>query len=151
MLVPFSFFLFVWILECPYIPKFKTEKIRTLSKYYYFIHPISIVIVEQVALGFHMDLLSSGILSLLLIILLTHVLSNAIISTKAILHKRYIFAACIGGLVISFVIASFYFLLKSSDVHNKFEFVPCLWMCFSFIVYRALLTTKVENQYFNEP
>lgn len=133
MLLPFSFFLFLWLLSFPYRPKKETKKLREWSKYYYFVHPVCIVIMEQIGVSFGLTWLSSGVLSLLLILALTHLLSVLIVRMKKPIALRRILLSAIGGLILAFVCASVFFLFKKADLVIKFEFVPCLWFVSSFI------------------
>lgn len=138
MLVPFSFFFFLSILFFPYTPKHDTKKVRELSKYYYFIHPVCIVIIEEIGFAFHLNILSSGLISLLLIVLLTHLLSSMVIKIKSSLKVSFVILASLFGMLITFIIAGLLFFAKSTDVIIKFEFVPCLWFYFSFLMYYLL-------------
>lgn len=139
ILVPFSFFFFLSVLSFPIYPKFNTGKIRELSKFYYFVHPICIVIVEEIGNAFKLDFLSSGILSFLLILLLTHLFSLSIIHIQKGSFKRASMAlSVIIGVVVTLIIATIIYQFKILDVVLKFELVPCLWIFSSFIVYFLL-------------
>lgn len=139
MLIPFSIFFFRWIMLFPYTLHFQTKKIRELSKYYYFVHPISIVIVEEIGSGFGLQQMSSGIISLLLVIVLTHILSSIIIMIKSPLNKYSILLASLLGIVATMILAGIFFQFKLNEVTVKFELVPCLWVYFSFIMYYILM------------
>lgn len=144
MLVPFSFFFFLWVLRCPYIPKYETGKIRKLSKYYYFVHPVCIVIIEEVGRGLGVNILSSGVISLLLVILLTHLLSSMIIKIKYPLKRGFLILTPLIGVIVTMILASVFFTLKLDTVIIKFELVPCLWFYSSFVAYYIL--TKNDNR-----
>lgn len=144
MLIPFSFFFFIWILYFPYTPQYDTKRIRNLSKYYYFIHPVSIVIIEEICLGLGINWLSSGIISLLLVILLTHILSSMVMKINWPLRKSFLFIAPFIGMFITMVIAGIFYLVKPSEIIIKFELVPCIWFYTSFVVYYML--TKHNNK-----
>lgn len=144
MLVPFSFFLFISLLFFPYTPKCETRKFRDLSKYYYFVHPVCIVIIEEIGTAFHIDILSSGLLSLLLVILLTHSLSSMIIGMKGVLQTSCILSSALFGVIATCIVSGLFFLVKPADIVIKFEFVPCLWFYFSFMMYSVML--KVYNK-----
>lgn len=135
MLVPFSFFLFIWILSFPYKPQIDTKNIRELSKNYYFIHPVCIVIVEAIGLAYDVDFLTAGVISLLCIVLLTHILSRMIISFKRPIIYSYILLASILGIIVTGVLAGVFYQFKIQDIMVKFEFVPCLWFYSSFTLY----------------
>lgn len=138
MLIPFSFFFFRWIMLFPYTLNFETKKIRELSKYYYFVHPVSVVIIEEIGSGLGVQLISSGIISLLLVIVLTHILSSIIIMIKSPLNKWFILLASLLGIVTTMILAGIFFCFKLNEVIIKFELVPCLWFYSSFIMYYML-------------
>ncbi|MFQ6861278.1 MAG: acyltransferase family protein [Beduini sp.] len=138
MLVPFSFFFFIWLLSVPYTPKYDTKKIRGLSKYYYFIHPVCIVIVEEIGRAYSLDIFSSGIISLLFVVMLTHLLSCMMLKIKTPLRKVTLLWAALLGIGLTFIIASTFFWFKPMDIVIKFELVPCLWFYCSFILYYIL-------------
>lgn len=143
MLIPFGFFFFLWILSLRRVPKFDTRKIRELSKYYYFIHPISIVIVEEIGKAFHWNILSSGIVSFLLILLLTHVLCLAVISVqRQPLKHSLILLAALCGMVVTFLFSGLLYQFKPDGVLVKFELVTCLWVFTSFGMYALLFRRK---------
>lgn len=144
MLAPFSFFFFLLILYFPYTPKFDTRKFRELSKYYYFIHPISIVIVEETVKAFNIDILSSDIASLLLILFLTHILCSAIILIKMPLRHLFILISAFVGIIMTTVLAGLFYWFKPNNILVKFELVPCLWVFLSFVVY--ILVSKLKNR-----
>lgn len=133
-LIPFSFFFFLWILSFPYRPKKDTEKIRELSKYYYFVHPVCAVIIGQVGLAYDIDFLSSGLASFLLIVLLTHLLSTCIAEMQKPLPYLQIFFSALFGLLIAFVLCGIILPFKATDTVIKFEFVPCIWFFSSFLM-----------------
>lgn len=137
MLVPFSFCFFIGVISLPYVFQCDTKKYRELSKYYYFVHPVCIVIVEEVGLAFDLDFLRAGILSLLLIILLTHALSSCIVSFCQIKKSRVLIAAIL-GMGTTFILASLFFWIKPATIVVKFELVPCLWFFTSFCMYFVL-------------
>lgn len=131
-LIPFSFFFFLWILSSPRKLKRDTRRIRELSKYYYFVHPVCIVMIEQLGAAYDIAFLSSGLISFLLILGFTHLLSTCILYMKKELTASRVIASALCGLMITFILASMIFLLKLSDVILKFEFVPCIWFASSF-------------------
>lgn len=142
MLMPFIFFFFIWMLRFPYIPKFDTKKIRNLSKYYYFTHPVSIVIVEEIIRGLGFKMSSLGLISLLLVILLTHILSTFLIRIQRPLKKPLVVFALFIGIFITILIASIFFTFKSDEIIVKFELVPCLWFYSSFMAYCILMKQR---------
>lgn len=143
MLIPFSFFFFLWVLSFPHTPSFDTAKIRELSKYYYFVHPICIVIVEELLKAFHVSFPGSGVISFLLILLLTHLLCLTIIAIKRqSLRLPFIPFAVLGGIIDTFLSAGLVYQLKAPDTQMKFELVPCLLVFFSFITYFLLIRHK---------
>lgn len=139
MLVPFSFFFFLWILTYPMTPKFDTRRLRNLSKYYYFVHPVCVIIIEEISHGLGIELLSSGLLSLLLIILLTHLLCVMILEIKWPLKNSFLFIAGLGGLICTMILAGIFFYFKPSELIVKFELVPCLWFYTAFVIYYLLV------------
>ncbi|WP_416325809.1 acyltransferase family protein [[Eubacterium] hominis] len=146
MLIPFSFFFFQWILVCPITFKFHTKKLRELSKYYYFIHPVCIVIVEEIGQGLGLPLLSSGIISLLLIILLTQMVSSLIIKTKHPLNKPFVLLSPLLGMLVTMLLASIFFSFKLDEIMIKFELVPCLWFYSSFLIYGILSRIRIDKK-----
>lgn len=102
------------------------KNVRSLSKYYYFIHPVCIVIIEQIGIAFELHFLSSGLVSFLLILILTHILSLFMINIQN--YKAYLCIICsaISGLIITVFLTSLIFFFKNNEI-IKFEFVPCLW------------------------
>lgn len=148
MLLPFSFFFFLWILTCSYTPKFDTKKIRNLSKYYYFVHPVCIVIIEEIAFGLNMNLIH-GLIALLLVIILTHLLSVMIIQVNKPLHIRSMIFSSIVGMAVTFILASIFFCLKPDEIIVKFELVPCIWFYSSFTIYYMIRTSSKMFVIFN--
>ncbi|MFQ9922966.1 MAG: acyltransferase [Beduini sp.] len=146
MLVPFSFFFFIWLLSIPYAPKCDTKKFRRLSKYYYFIHPVCIILVEEIGHAYQIDFLSSGMISLLLVILLTHILSCMILEIKRPQKRSTLLYAALLGMAATFIIATIFFLFKPLDTVIKFEFVPCLWFYCSFVMYVLLWRQGNKNK-----
>lgn len=146
MLIPFSFFFFRWIMLFPYTLHFETKKIRELSKYYYFVHPVSIVIIEEIGSGLGLQLISSGIISLLLVIALTYILSSIIIMIKFPLNKWFLLLASLLGIVTTMILAGIFFCFKLNEVIVKFELVPCLWFYSSFIMYYILMKSTAKKQ-----
>ena len=143
MLVPFSFFLVLCVLSFTVTPKFDTRKIRELSKYYYFVHPVCIVMVEEIGKAFHINILSSGIVSFLLVFLLTHVLCLAIIIIQQQkLKYSFIALAALLGIAVTFILATVIYQFKLADIIVKFELVPCLWVFSSFGIYFLLFQWK---------
>lgn len=145
MLIPFIFFLFIWVLVFPYTPKFDTKRIRNLSKYYYFIHPVCIVIVEEMTRGLGVDVLNYGFINLVLVIFFTHILSSFIITICYPLKKSFVLLSLFIGVLITIVIASIFFLVKSSEIAVKFELVPCLWFYSSFMTYYIVTKLSAVN------
>lgn len=146
-LIPFSFFFFLWMLSFPYKPKNDTTKIRELFKYYYFVHPVCIVIIEQLGVAFKISFLSSGVFSFILIVIITHLLSKCIINIKKHLTCLRVAFSILIGLIPTFIISSIIFLLKDPDIILKFEFVTCLWFACSFIM--CYLLSKKNNTVIN--
>ena len=146
MLIPFSFFFFQWIMIFPYTFNFETKRVRELSKYYYFVHPVSIVIIEEIGRGLRLQLLSSGVISLLLVILLTHILSSIIIKIKYPVKKHLLLLAALLGMGATMILAGIFFCWKLNTVIIKFELVPCLWFYSSFVIYYILVKRRVENK-----
>lgn len=135
MLLPFSFFFFLWVLSFPIVPAFDTRKLRELSKYYYFVHPVCIVIVEEIGKAFQLPYLSTGLLSLLLILVMTQLISTFVISIHQVsLKRRTIFYALFFGMFITSIVASLFYELKSPDILIKFEWVSCVCFVTSFSV-----------------
>lgn len=147
MLVPFSFFFFLWILSFPYVPKFDTKRLRELSKYYYFIHPVCIVIIEEVGKAFHLPYLSTGLISLLLIFFMTHLISTfAIAINQVSLKRRTIFYAIFFGMFITSIVAGMFYEMKSPDILIKFEWVSCVCFITSFSVCYLLSLLVKQNK-----
>lgn len=146
MLIPFSYFFFQWIMIFPYTFNFETKRVRELSKYYYFVHPVCIVIIEEVGRGLGLQLLSSGVISLLLVILLTHILSSIIIKIKYPIKKHLLLLAALLGMGATMILAGMFFCWKLNAVIIKFELVPCLWFYSSFVIYYLLGKRRVENK-----
>lgn len=140
MLLPFSFTLFLSLLYSPVKIKIQTDQLRNLSKYYYFIHPIIIVIVEEIGKAFDAKFLSTGIISFIIVLLLTHFLSKIIVN---ILCKKISYAviASIFSIVMIGLLCGFIFLVKNESTMIKFEFVPCLWIASSLFIF-ALISKK---------
>lgn len=145
MLVPFSFFFFLWLLTFPYMPKYETKKFRELSKYYYFIHPVSIILIEEIGYGLGITILSSGLFSLFIVILLTHLLSSMVIKINGLFKHSFLILAPLLGMIVTVVIVSIFFSVKQSDIVVKFELVPCLWFYSSFVVYYLLYKTRYKK------
>lgn len=144
-LIPFSFFFFLWVSSFPYKPKHDTRKARELSKYYYFIHPVCIVIIEQIGISYGISFLSAGFISFLLIVVLTHLLSICLIKQpKPLNFPRMIFPA-LCGLAIAFVFAAIILPFKTSAVTIRFEFVPCMWLASSFIMCYLLSRKRAKT------
>lgn len=136
LLVPLSFFLFLWLLskdltETPYL-----KKLRGLSHYYYFIHPICIVLVEETGKALKLSILSSGIVSFLIILFLTHVFAQVILHIRnrplRPLGPALLLKALITGIGITLILAGALYQFKVSSTVIKFEFVPCIWVISSF-------------------
>lgn len=146
-LVPFSFCFFLWILSFSIVPQFDTKKLRDLSKYYYFLHPISVVIIEEMGKALEVSLLQSGILSLLLVVLLTHGLSLLLIKVQNQPHKYLnIVGALFLILIMTFTIASLVFAFKKEAIIIKFEFVPCIFVFSSYVLYFLLHKRNERKQ-----
>lgn len=143
MLIPFSFFFFLWVLSVPKTIKFDTKRIRELSKYYYFVHPVCIVIVEEAGKAFQVGILYSGIISFLLVFLLTHFLCSLIIKIQQQPwnYTKMIFSVIL-GIFTTFVVTSLFYNFKFTSIQVKFELVPCLLFISSFIIYFLLLKRK---------
>lgn len=134
LLLPFSFFFFLWTLSTPLIPNFDTRMLRELSKYYYFVHPVCIVIIEELGAALEWPILSSGLFSFALIFLLTHLLCLAIIHIqKQNISRKSILIAGLLGLVATFLISSIIYALKTTGSTLKFELVPSIWFFASFL------------------
>lgn len=133
-LIPFDFFFFLWVLSFPYRPKRDTKRVRELSKYYYFVHLACFVVVEQIGLAYGIDFLTSGIVSFVLIVLLTHLLSACIVKMKKLISYRKIICAIVWGMLITFVLAGVILPFKTTALATKFELVPCIWFVASFIM-----------------
>jgi len=142
MLPPFSLFFFMWMLTIPYVPKFDTKRIRSLSKYYYFVHPICVLILEQIGRAYRIEVLSKGVISFLLIVLMTHLLSSLIISIQQPLVYSRFFLALLFGVILTLMLAGLFFNFKSDSVIVDFEFVPSLWIFVSFGMYYLLSMAK---------
>ncbi|MGM0240283.1 acyltransferase family protein [Enterococcus sp. AZ103] len=139
MLIPFSFCLFISLLFFPKQLLFDTGKIRLLSKYYYFVHPICIVIVEEAAKAFQMIWLNQGIISFCLIFLFTHLICLMVIYIKQQnLRKKYIGGAMFFGMLATLALAGTIYQFKPVEVLLKFELVPCLWLTTSILGYFIL-------------
>lgn len=142
MLPPFSLFFFMWMLTIPYVPKFDTKRIRSLSKYYYFVHPICVLIVEQIGRAYRIEVLSQGGISFLLIVLMTHLLSSLIISIQQPLVYSRVLLALLCGVMLTLMLAGLFFNFKSDSVIVDFEFVPSLCIFVSFCMYYLLTMAK---------
>ncbi|MEA4875675.1 acyltransferase [Anaerorhabdus sp.] len=135
VLIPFSFFFFLWVLSFPYSPRFDTHHLRELSKYYYFVHPVCIVIIEEIGKAFNLPYLSTGLLSLALIFIMTQLISTFVISIhRGSLKRRTIFYAIFFGMFITSILAGLFYEMKSPDILIKFEWVSCICFVISFSV-----------------
>ncbi|MGX7136270.1 acyltransferase family protein [Enterococcus silesiacus] len=143
MLIPFSFFFFLWILSSSIKIKIDTKKIRELSMYYYFVHPVCIILVEETGKGYQLSWLRSGVISFFLIVLFTHFLSLIIIEIrKKARSRKQIFLAGFLGIFVTFPVGILFFVNRVDNINVKYEMVPCLWFVFSFVVYYLLQKRK---------
>lgn len=133
-LIPFGFFFFLWVLSFPYRPKGDTKRVRELSKYYYFVHLACFVVVAQIGFAYEIDFLTSGIVSFVLIVLLTHLVSTCIVKMEKPIPYRQILCAIAGGMLITFILVSVILPFKTTTQEIKFELVPCIWFVASFII-----------------
>ncbi|MBO0410171.1 acyltransferase [Enterococcus hulanensis] len=81
-LIPFTFFFFIWIINADFNYPFSTLKIRARSQYYYFIHPICVIIVTELGKILDVSILKSGWISFFFICILTKFLAVIIINLK---------------------------------------------------------------------
>lgn len=135
MLLPFSFVFFLCILSFPYLPKRETKRIRQLSKYYYFVHPVCIVIIEEVGQVLAWSPLSSGIVCFLLIVVMTHLLSIMMMKIQQPYHIFDMILAGEIGILITVALAGMLYQWKAVNLILKFELVPCLWFYISFMLF----------------
>lgn len=143
MLVPFSFFFFLWILSFPKEVKVDTRKIRELSKYYYFIHPVCVLLIEEMGEVFKVVILQSGVISYVLIILLTHFLSTIIIELqKKSWNYSWILSASFLGMLVTVMVEILFFLFKVYSIEAKVEIAPCLWFISSLMIYFLLFKNQ---------
>ncbi|MDH6365593.1 hypothetical protein M2139_002596 [Enterococcus sp. PF1-24] len=150
MLVPFSFCFFLWVLAFPKIPHFETKKIRELSKYYYFVHTVCIVIVEEITKTLHFDLLITKVINFLIILLLTHLLSLLFIKIQARKTSGLsAVAAVILGAFITAIFSGLFYHLKPADIIIRFEWVHCLWFFISFNIYFLLILKQRKTPVFS--
>lgn len=133
MLVPLSFFLFLWLLSKNPTQNSCLKKLRELSQYYYFIHPICIVLVEETGKALKLSMLSSGILSFLTILFLTHVFAKVIIHIRSKpLRPALLLKTLFASIGLTLILAGSLYQFKVSSAVIKFEFVPCIWVISSF-------------------
>lgn len=90
-LIPFSFFFFLWIISIDFEYPFSTQRIREHSEYFYYIHPISVIIIPKIGEHFHLSALTSGWCSYFLICLLTVSLANVLARIKRHGRKQMYF------------------------------------------------------------
>jgi hypothetical protein len=136
MLVPLSFFLFLWLLSRKLKQRPYLKKLRERSHYYYFIHPICIVLVEETGKAFKLSLLSYGMVSFLIILFLTHGFATVLINIRnrppKLLKPALLLKTLFTGIGITLILAGALYQFKVSSTVIKFEFVPCTWVTASF-------------------
>ncbi|MBO0410172.1 acyltransferase [Enterococcus hulanensis] len=148
MLLPFTFFAFLWSISHSHDIRFDTKKIRDLSKYYYFIHPVCIVIIEEIGKAFRAPLISSGMISFVLICMFTHIVSSVIIQIqKRDFQINCLLKTLILGLIPTFLIASLIYSFKGMSIVLKFELVPSIYLITSISIYHI---TQSRNYKLNE-
>ncbi|SET79264.1 Acyltransferase family protein [Enterococcus malodoratus] len=147
LLLPFSFFFFLWTLSAPFTLDFDTRKIRDLSKYYYFVHPVCIVIVEEIGLAFNLTFISAGVFSFVLIFLFTHLFCEIIIRIKKYeFNFRCLWMTVVLGFIPTFIFSSFIYFYKTTNSILKFELVPSLFFINSFIIFYLLQLKKNQRE-----
>ncbi|SJZ53223.1 acyltransferase family protein [Anaerorhabdus furcosa] len=147
MLVPFSFVSFITLLSCPIAIKNDTRRVRELSKYIYFIHPVCIVIIEEIGKAFDLPILASGIVSLVFILILSHMLSSFIIVLHQVyLKRKTIFFSLIIGMLFTSITASYFYEQIPSSFVVKFEWTSCICFFLSFTSCYLLTLRKIRKQ-----
>ena len=132
MLVPLSFSYFFGCSQKSNA-ELLLKKLRELSQYYYFIHPICIVLVEATGKALKLSMLSSGILSFLTILFLTHVFAKVIIHIRSKpLRPALLLKTLFASIGLTLILAGSLYQFKVSSAVIKFEFVPCIWVISSF-------------------
>lgn len=132
-LVPFSFFSFITLLSYPKVPKKDTRRIREISKYIYFVHPVCLVIVEEIGKAFGISMLVNGLVSLLCVLVLTHILSGfAIVIVRASLKRKTAILSLLIGMFFTSIVAGWFYEFKPSTVIVKFEWTSCICFVLSF-------------------
>lgn len=125
-LVPVSFALFFLGATTDIRLPFNTTKLRELSNYYYFIHPMCIMIVLELGNVFSLPFLNKGLSSFLLIYLFTHLLSVVIIKLKKQgVGKLAWLPSYLKGLVCVVVVVNCLFFFDIASMPIRFEIAIC--------------------------
>ncbi|MBO0455106.1 acyltransferase family protein [Candidatus Enterococcus murrayae] len=130
MLVPVSFLLFTLGIQSTIPISFKTNRIRLLTQYYYFIHIISIVLIAEIGHYMNWRFLEEGLSSFAFAALLTHYLSLQIIKIKESPLSKTVWSF---SLFVSFFLTG---ILTALLLHSKgsfspvhIEVYPCMFIC----------------------
>ncbi|MGL4695389.1 acyltransferase family protein [Enterococcus larvae] len=142
VLIPFSFVLFLWGITSEIKLPFNTVKLRALSHYYYFIHPICIVILFEIGNAFNLSFFSKGLTGFLLSYLFTHLLSVFLIKLKEQQVGRGIWlSSFLSGAVFTTVIVGCIYIFETASVPIQFELASCVLI--SQIIILAVLISKL--------
>ncbi|WP_146621259.1 acyltransferase family protein [Enterococcus florum] len=145
ILVPFSFLLFLTGATSRYHFSFPTDKLRRCSQYYYFIHPIVIIILYEIGNGFHLPVLRSGPFSFLLAWLFTHFLSCCLIQIKRTpIRKRVWIGSFFFAFLWTEILGAFIYLKGHAITPVQFEIIPCILMA-SLVFFVSLLSKRKRS------
>lgn len=141
-LVPVSFALFFLGVTTNTRLPFNTEKLRELSNYYYFIHPICIMMVLEAGKYFSLPFLNKGLISFLLIYLFTHLFSIVIIRLKKQGVGKFAgLPSYLKGLVYSVLLVNCLFFFDIASIPIQFEVRICLLSCY--VMMLVVLVSKI--------
>ncbi|WP_321384642.1 acyltransferase [uncultured Enterococcus sp.] len=141
-LVPVSFILFFLGITTTVRLPFNTAKLRELSHYYYFIHPICILLVLKVGSTFKLSFFTEGLGSFLLIYLLTHFLSMFIIGLKKRSVAKFVWLSShLKGLVCIIAAVNCLFIFDIVPIPIQFKVAICLLSCYAMMV--VVLISKI--------
>lgn len=149
LLVPFSFFFFLLLLSSSQVIRQDTRVIRELSKYIYFIHPVCVVIVEEIGNAFNLPNLSSGLISLFCVIFLTLLLSFfVIVIHQTYLKRKTVLFSLLMGMFFTSILAGLFYQLKPPAFIVKFEMTSCIcfFMSFCFCYLFTLIKLKKDRK-----
>lgn len=130
-LIPFSFLLFAVGLTSKTCIKMEMGKLRELSNFYYFIHPICVIILFELSNSFQLGFFQDSIIGFLLACLFTHALSLLLFQLKKNeIRKSALLTSFFLGLVCTAFYRGAVLVFENPAFPPQFELTHCLLIFF---------------------